>query len=322
MSSMSVDVVDALFGSQTVVSNVALAMDEAGEECAVLFAAICGSARLIEKLGETEASHAVERCLARMERAVLGCAGRIVKQLNGELLALFDRADEAAQAAIDMQVRVADLPPISGVKLAVRAAFSCGTIFREGDGVCGAVVSRAAALAGMAGAGQVLTGETGQAALSPAWRKATEARDAHCGDERVYGLRSVESAVVTRPEPVAPAVAATSADLAGKRLCLRYRGEVRLIADEVLRLSFGRDAESDFVIHDRRASRHHARVERRAGGRWVLIDSSTNGTYLHAHGRNETFLHHSEGALAGKGRIAFAGSASLPGADTVEYELL
>ena len=155
MSSMSVDVVDALFGSQTVVSNVALAMDEAGEECAVLFAAICGSARLIEKLGETEASHAVERCLARMERAVLGCAGRIVKQLNGELLALFDRADEAAQAAIDMQVRVADLPPISGVKLAVRAAFSCGTIFREGDGVCGAVVSRAAALAGMAGAGQV-----------------------------------------------------------------------------------------------------------------------------------------------------------------------
>lgn len=87
--------------------------------------------RLIEKLGETEASHAVERCLARMERAVLGCAGRIVKQLNGELLALFDRADEAAQAAIDMQVRVADLPPISGVKLAVRTAFSCGTIFRE-----------------------------------------------------------------------------------------------------------------------------------------------------------------------------------------------
>ena len=56
-------------------------------------------------------------------------------------------------------------------------------------------------------------------------------------------------------------------------MCLRYRGEVRLIADEVLRLSFGRDAESDFVIHDRRASRHHARVERRAGGRWVLIDS-------------------------------------------------
>ena len=320
MSRMQIEAEDALFGSQTIVSNVAFAADDSGEDCAVLFAAVCGGARLIEKLGATEAGHAVERCLARMERAVLGCAGRIVKQLNGELLALFDHADEAAQAAVDMQVRVADLPPISGVKLAVRAAFSFGPIFRESDGVSGAVVSRAAALAGMAGAGQVLTGETGLAALSPAWRKATEARDAHSGDERVYGLRPVEAA--TRVDPAGETGAPATVTTTGKRLCLRYRGEVRLITDDVQRLTFGRDAESDFVIHDRRASRQHARIERRAGGRLVLIDSSTNGTYLHVHGRSEAFLHHSEGALTGKGRIAFAGSANLPGADAVEYELL
>ena len=172
----------------------------------------------------------------------------------------------------------------------------------------------------MAGAGQVLTGEAGLAALSPAWRKATEARDAHSGDERVYGLRPVEAA--TRVDPAGETGAPATVTATGKRLCLRYRGEVRLITDDVQRLTFGRDAESDFVIHDRRASRQHARIERRAGGRLVLIDSSTNGTYLHAHGRSEAFLHHSEGALTGKGRIAFAGSANLPGADAVEYELL
>ena len=218
MSRMQIEAEDALFGSQTIVSNVAFAADDSGEDCAVLFAAVCGGARLIEKLGATEAGHAVERCLARMERAVLGCAGRIVKQLNGELLALFDHADEAAQAAVDMQVRVADLPPISGVKLAVRAAFSFGPIFRESDGVSGAVVSRAAALAGMAGAGQVLTGETGLAALSPAWRKATEARDAHSGDERVYGLRPVEAA--TRVDPAGETGAPATVTTTGKRLCL------------------------------------------------------------------------------------------------------
>ena len=60
MSRMQIEAEDALFGSQTIVSNVAFAADESGEDCAVLFAAVCGGARLIEKLGATEAGHAVD----------------------------------------------------------------------------------------------------------------------------------------------------------------------------------------------------------------------------------------------------------------------
>ena len=43
----------------------------------VLFADVSGSARLFERLGDTEASYAVERCVKRMERSIAGqgCSG-------------------------------------------------------------------------------------------------------------------------------------------------------------------------------------------------------------------------------------------------------
>ena len=63
---------------------------------------------------------AVDRCMKRMERAVEGFGGRIVKLVGDELMATFALADEAFQAGVEMQLRVADLPPVSGVKLAVR----------------------------------------------------------------------------------------------------------------------------------------------------------------------------------------------------------
>ncbi|HYO26771.1 MAG TPA: hypothetical protein VER68_00740, partial [Azonexus sp.] len=38
----------------------------------VLFADVSGSARLFERLGDTEAAYAVERCVKRMERSIAG----------------------------------------------------------------------------------------------------------------------------------------------------------------------------------------------------------------------------------------------------------
>ena len=85
-----------------------------------LSAAIGGTTRLLERLGATEATHAIERCLKRMERSVAGQGGHLVGTTEGELLATFDSAEQACLAAIDMQLRVATLPPVSGFKLPIR----------------------------------------------------------------------------------------------------------------------------------------------------------------------------------------------------------
>ena len=314
------DVEGLFFGSQTVVSGATLLADDAGEEQAVLFAAVCSNARLFEKLGDDEAQRATERCLKRMERAVPTCGGRLVKSLGGELMAVFDHADEAAQAAIEMQKRVADLPPVSGIKLEIRAAFSYGMVFNEPAGITGVAVSRATTLAGLAGPSQVFTAETDVEAMSAAWRRTTQARSERYGEEGVFQLRP-EGPLAPLPSKALAQAQDLAHSVAGKRLCVRYRGEVLLFQEEVSCVTIGRDADCDIVVHDRRASRHHARLERR-GEMLFLVDQSTNGTFVTLNGRKEALLRNTEAPIYGKGRIAFAGSAEKSAADIAEFELI
>jgi hypothetical protein len=69
-------------------------------------------------------------------------------------------------------------------------------------------------------------------------------------------------------------------------------------------LTFGRDAANDVVIGDRKASRVHARIERRRD-KYVLVDHSTNGTFCTLDGEGEVELHREELLLRGRGRIVF-----------------
>ena len=48
----------------------------------------------------------------------------------------------------------------------------------------------------------------------------------------------------------------------------------------------------------------HARIERRRD-RFVLIDQSSNGTYVSVEGMPEIHLHHEELILRGNGRVSF-----------------
>ena len=70
-----------------------------------MFADVSGSARLFQRIGDTEAAYAVERCVKRMERSIVGFRGETVKISGGELVAAFESAEDACQAAINMQLQ-------------------------------------------------------------------------------------------------------------------------------------------------------------------------------------------------------------------------
>ncbi len=292
----------------------------------VLFADVSGSARLHEKLGDAEALRAVDRCLKRMERGVEGFGGRIVKTVGGELMALFEQPDDATQSAIEMQQRVADLPPVSGVKLAIRVGFSHGPVV-EGDGeFLGETVTAAARLAGLAKPGQVLTSIQGLDALSPAFKLWARDLGSAAGKGKTTGIKVFE---IAQPPEVVPPVAnfAPPSDKAnndaakGARLYLRYNGEVIVLDGRKRFINMGRGTDSDILIRDRRASRHHARIERR-GDVFVLSDNSTNGTFVTLSGELELLLRGEECVIHGKGVICFAGPATSADADCAEFEQL
>jgi predicted component of type VI protein secretion system len=64
----------------------------------------------------------------------------------------------------------------------------------------------------------------------------------------------------------------------------------------------------DVVISDPRASRTHAKIERRRD-RFVLVDMSSNGTFVTFQGEAEFVLKREEVILRGSGQVAFGHAA-------------
>ncbi|MBK7424208.1 MAG: FHA domain-containing protein [Propionivibrio sp.] len=291
-------------------------MNDTNRPLSVLFADVSGSARLHERLVDAEALRAVDRCLKRMERAVEIFGGRIIKTVGDELMAVFDKADEAFQAAMEMQQRVADLPPVSGVKLAIRVGFAHGLVSEKAGRYAGETVNAAAQLSGLAKPGQVLTSLQAQATLSPLYKRSTHDLGSVEARGKSPGMNIFEAVEPDTSTPLAKTAEIADEpngdNLRGSYLRLRYGGKLVTLNDKKQVIRMGRGAESDIVIHDPRASRNHARIERR-GDRVVLIDNSTNGTYVTMSGKPELFLLNEEFVIHGKGLICFADSATNPG---------
>lgn len=284
----------------------------------VLFADVSGSTRLYEKLGDKEALHAVERCLNRMKRATEQFGGRVVKTIGDEVMAVFDSAEAGMEAACSMQQRVADLPPVSGIKLAIRVGFHHGPALEEGNDIFGDTVNTAARMAGLAKAGQILTTGSTVEALPPLLQQSTREIDVLTVKGKEEALRVCE-VIWQAAEDLTMKAASVAPPPAAARLVLRHGAVEKVLDASRSVLTLGRDAGCDIIISDRRASRSHARIERRRD-KFVLVDQSTNGTYVTFLGEAEFALKREEVILRGRGRLSF-GHAYDPQGEIVEFRL-
>ena len=260
-------------------------MSDSQRRMILMFADVSDSARLFERLGDTEASYAVERCLKRMERAIAGYGGRTINVSSDGLLAVFESAEKACHAAVDMQSRVSKLPPVSGLKLTIRIGLHVGNLNADEETVTGSTVETAGRIAGKARIDQILASsllidelprqtliltrampdlgsiEEGGASFGLAevdWLN-------HEDHQRKYGVTFD---------------ATPSQFLADiNRLCIRYHGNAYLLDEKSPFLTLGRDPSSKLQIADRKASRAHGRIERR-NNCYFYVDSSTNGSYV------------------------------------------
>lgn len=288
----------------------------------VLFAEMLGNQRLAEKLGQAEAQRALDRARNRIMRSVDSFHGRALLDRAHRLIAVFRKADDALQAAGDMQEKVRRLPPVSGINLGLKIGLHCGELRTGNEEPGGSAVELAGKLAEAAQPGQVLL--TGELAL-------------HLTD----AMRSLASAVLNRsfrhegvevplfelfshdgPEAAAQAAEATSeAADTRMRLVLRHRAIAHIVTEARPILLMGREEGNDIVILDRRASRHHARIEWRRG-EFFLIDQSTNGTFVASDEEAELMLKREEVALPLTGRIGCGFSAEEdPQGELVTFEI-
>lgn len=285
----------------------------------VMVADVVGGFRLREKLGAKEAQHAIERCLHRLQRAAETAKGRVVKTSGDESTITFASAEEAMRAASEIQQRVATLPPVSGIALEVRIGFHVGPVEEQRGELFGDAVAIASRLSKLAMAGQVLTTTDAAALLPETLRQRTRTVEGQMV-ESAHGTCRVANVIWNPAEEVSEAPGA-AASATGALLRLRHGDQVVVLGPDRLVARFGRDLESEITITHSRASRAHGRVERRQGA-YVLIDQSTNGTFLTFADGPEIPLRRTEVALHGKGRFSCGQSASLADSELIEFEVL
>jgi class 3 adenylate cyclase len=285
---------------------------------AVLFADVAGSTALYEVLGDERAFGLVENCLQLMSTCTTEAQGRVVKTIGDAVLSVFASADAAAAAAVAMQRRVDELGPTVGVRLGLRIGFHFGAVVVRDNDVFGDTVNLASRLCDLASKGQVVTDrDTATRLVGPS-----------AGDLRklfsipVKGkaqeVELVEIAWQSAAEGKTLILGARATAAAGRaRLQLTLGGTHIEMGPQRRKVTFGRDLETDFAVRNPSVSRAHGMIERRRE-RFVLVDHSSNGSYVTFEDKPEMVVHHEELTLVGHGWIAF-GEPRAEAAQVLEF---
>lgn len=272
----------------------------------VLFADLAGSTRLYERVGDSIAFSLVDRCLQVMRAEIERRGGRFVKHTGDGLLGVFVQADGACDAAIRIHQVVRDLPLSAGQTLAVRIGFHSGPVVDNGEDVFGDTVNVAARLLELASPGRAITSLETVRLLGPEWRpllhplqarslrgasRLTEPFELVCGS--VGDLTVVQTVDFEATE---------------KSELRLYLGDQSFVLNaERPSARLGRDPSSDLRVSDTRASRQHAEIEMR-GDKFVLVDRSSNGTFVAIDGEKEFVLSREEVVLRKHGYFALGRS--------------
>jgi hypothetical protein len=83
-------------------------------------------------------------------------------------------------------------------------------------------------------------------------------------------------------------------------------------------ITLGRDDQNDIVIADRKASRLHARVETNRN-KFMLIDQSTNGTFVLGKDGEEAFVRRDSMQLRGEGLIGLGKAPDSNSSQVIRY---
>jgi adenylate cyclase len=327
----------------------------AASDTCVLVAEITGDNALLEKIGHVETLRAVERSRKRAERSVDAYEGSTISANDRRLVAHFPKEDNAVIAALDMLVRVKQLPPVSGVALSIHIVVHRCALNESGNGPDAGGLELACQLLPASPPNQLLVSSEAAAGLSEGLHSqimVERTSEASIGyPSPLYAFPSGASAgspgsgIASHAaiDSFAPSSTSVSTDQHGftdaqaqhdnaapddnggklpdnRVLLLRYRNLRVSVSGSQSFVLAGREEGNDLLILDPRASRHHARIALREQG-FVLIDTSTNGTFMVDNQAQETVLRRSEAPMPERGKIGLGFSPLEIGTDPIYFEI-
>jgi len=280
-------------------------------EVAILFADVVGSTQLYDKFGDTKASETVANCLDVMKDATHQFSGTVIKTIGDEVMSTFATVDEAMGAAAQMQARISGEQDEGAIAVTIRVGCHFGPVVQEQNDIFGAAVHTANRMTSQAKARQIVISGSTVELMSPDWQAQTRQIDVATVRGRLDEVALFE--LLWQPDEATsmlPTIHWDSQSRAAK-LTLSFRDTKVVVSDKKKNINMGRADDNDLVVKGNLISRIHARVEQRRG-KFILIDQSTNGTFLQNVKGEETFLRRDSTELHGEGIIGL-GRVAKPG---------
>jgi adenylate cyclase len=291
-------------------------------ELAILFADVVGSTHLYEVLGDQRAREVVAVCIEIMRMATEAHEGTVIKTMGDEVMATFPTGDDALNAARQMQHTISVHPQlkVEAAQIAIRIGCHFGPVVIENRDVFGAAVHTANRMTSQAKAGQIMTTATMVDQLSPDWRSSVRQIDVATLKGRSHEVALFE--VLWQTEDVTsmlPSIALANREQHRvKRLRLRFQGEELVLDERRPAVTIGRAEENDIIVRGNLISRIHARIET-SKARFVLVDQSTNGTFVHSAQGEEQFVRRDSLPITGEGLIGFGKAPEHESSQTLRY---
>jgi class 3 adenylate cyclase len=277
-------------------------------ELAILFADVVGSTRIYEVMGDAKARDMILTCVEIMRTATELNQGTVIKTIGDEIMATFPTADSALNAGSRMQhdIRTNSGLQVDNVPIAIRIGCHFGPVVLENRDIFGAAVHTANRMTSQAKAGQIMITAAMVDRLAPEWRSAVRQIDVATlrgkasEDELFEVLWQKEDATSMLPALALGVVA--SRDRRPKRLRVKIQGQELVLDDRRTNLTIGRAEENDIVIKGNLISRLHAKLEL-SRNKILLVDQSTNGTFVTSREGEESFVRRDSMQLKGEGMI-------------------
>ena len=273
-------------------------------EVAIVFADVVGSTQLYDKFGDTKASETVALCLDVMKDATHQFNGTVIKTIGDEVMSTFPTVNDAMGASVMMQSRIStESREDDRIPVSIRIGCHYGPVVQEQNDIFGAAVHTANRMTSQAKARQIVISGGTVGKMNAELKKQTRQIDVATVRGRIDEVALYE--FLWNPEEATsmlPTIEWENQDRKVSRLRLSFRDQSIELHDQRKSANLGRADDNDLVIKGSLISRIHAKVEMRRG-KFMLIDQSTNGTFMTNLQDEETFVRRDSVELLGEGII-------------------
>lgn len=276
---------------------------------AILFADVCRSTQIFETYGDVRAREILSQAISVLMNETTRHGGEVVKTIGDEVMSTFADPENAVKAAAEMQKSISSHPILTENKIAIKVGLHYGDVLVENNDVFGDAVNVAARMVSLAKAQQIITTSSTVDSVSNLLRSYT--RD--LGPAKVRGKQDqIDISEVIWQEDTSDLTMLPGEDMpsmkqsfnsTNSKLLIHYRGNRSEISADASSFSMGREENNSLFIGEELASRNHAAIECRQG-KFVLVDRSTNGTYVWMENGEKFFIHREEIHLYGQGVIS------------------